>query len=279
MYQSYSLSRFMGDDAEQGTTFTVADNDAVNCAQMLAAGFNTMSRNFMNGWVLAVVNAEDGRVFYDGKTEQIKRDKPWYAEQTFTFNTTAGDADTILTLFGDGETPTFTAAGKFTATEKPKYAHIDRDVLEAAYGELEAVKNVLFDAGVETIPADAGVRALAEMNNRQATTIEHQRVENEELRKRNDFEHIARTALERTHHEQNKAARAELIEHVKRAYDKWSRVDPGRTRDELKAHLRGMIEVLSKFLVAIGEADEDERHAVAARVCDIPGGTYLYDDA
>lgn len=206
MYQSYSLSRHFDDDLPHSTSFTVADDDAINCAHMLAAGFNTLSRNMMNGWVLAVVDTKAGTVQYDGKIEQIKRADPWSYEQSFTFEpSSAEEGDTLLRMFtGDGKTA-FSAFGKVSVEEEGPY--------------------------------------------------------------------------EPEHAEANASARDELIKHVKGAYEKWSRIDPERERDDLKSHLRGMIEVLSKYLVAIGEADADERHAVALRVCEIPEGNYLYDDA
>jgi len=259
MYQSYSITRFVGDDAEHGTTFTIADDDAINCAHMLAAGFNTISRNMLGDFVLAVVDKKAGVVQYDGKAEMINRLEPSGPySQSFTFEASTVDADTLLTFFGIDEKTTVTAAGKFTFAEESKYAHIDRDVLEAAYGELEDVKAALETVGVETIPASKGVRTLI---------------------RRLDHEEHARHAYEEANGQANEFARAELIEHVKRAYAKWSEIDPGRTNSGVKSNLRGMIEVLSKFLVAIGEADADERHAVALRVCGIPEGNYLYDDA
>lgn len=270
MYQSYDLSRYIDGDLSKSTSITVSDDDAINCAHMLAAGFNTMSRNMLNGWVLAVVDTDAGTVQYDGKVEQIKRAEPKAADtwpenmffsKTFNFEaSTAADAETMLTLFDDDENGELFFPGKFKIKQPSKYEFISRPVLEAAYAELEAVKNVLFDAGVETIPADRGVKDLQHV-----------------LRARDD--EIAELTQERANREQsNAAARAELIGHVKGAYSKWSRVDPGRTRSDLKSHLRGMLEVLSKYLVAIGEADADERHAVALRVCGIPEGSYLYDE-
>lgn len=282
MYQTYSLTRAFDADDMRAQTFTVSDDDAINCAHMLAAGFNTMSRNHMLSFVMAVVDTETGIVQYNGTTEQIQRPEPWSTSQTFTFNPTAGDADTILTLFGKGETPTFTAAGKFSFVEESKYAHVNRDVLESAYGELEDVKSVLFDAGVETIPAAAGVRDLVRLNEQLPAAAQDLAAANAriaELERRDEHERHARQSMEAQHARENESARAELIGHVKGAYGKWSRVDPGRTRSELKSHLRGMLEVLSKFLVAIGEADADERHAVALRVCEIPEGNYLYDES
>lgn len=258
MYQTYSLTRVLdGDRSEFAQSFTTSDDDAINCAHMIAAGFNTMSRSLMGDFVLAVVDTKAGTVQYDGKVEQIKRVEPHVYEQTFTFEPSAGDADTILTLFGHGETPTFTAAGKFSFIEESKYAHVNRDVLELAYGELEDVKSVLFDAGVETIPADRGVKDLQHV-----------------LRARDD--EIAEFAQERANREQsNAAARAEMIEYVKGAYAKLGRLDAAGERDDLQGRMRGMLDVLAKFLAVTGEADHDERHAVARRLCGIPEGTWV----
>ena len=269
MYQTYSLTRAFDADDMPTQTFTVSDGmDAINCAHMIAAGFNTMSRDSMLTYVMAVVDTETGTVHYDGKTEQIKRDEPWSTSQTFTFEPSAGDADTIIRLLnGDGK-PTFTAFGKMEPEPtgpyepKSKYEFISRPILEAAYAELEAVKNVLFDAGVETIPADAGVRDMSAQINRRDSEIA-------ELKQ-------AITELAPTRSDANAAARAELIEHVKGSYGKWQRIDPGANRDDLKAHLRGMMAVLSKFLVATGECEDDERHACALRVCGIAVSNYLY---
>lgn len=266
-YQMYSLTRVIdGEHTEFATSFTTSDDDAINCAHMLAAGFNTMSRNFLGDWVLGVVDTTSGTVQYDGKIEKIERPDPHTVPTSFKFEAST-DADTMVTIF-DNENGRLMFPGKlkFTETDETTSASaaeavapkINRKVLEAAYVELQAVKEVLFDAGVETIPADAGVRDLLAV-------------------KRAMSEQIAKITHERE--QANAAARAELIEHVKRAYAKWGEVDPGRQRESLKAHLRGMLEVLSKYLVAIGEADADERHAVALRVCEIPEGNYLYDDA
>jgi len=253
MYQSYDLSRYVDGDLSRSTSLTVSDDDAINCAHMLAAGFNTISRNMMGDFVLAVVDTKAGIVQYDGKTEQINRPDPWSVSQTFTFEPSAGDADTILTLFGNGETPTFTAAGKLKFAEESKYAHVNRDVLEAAYGELEDVKSVLFDAGVETIPADAGVRDL----------LANKRVMSQQISRR-DVE-IAELVQERAN--ANEAARAEMIAYLKGARDKYQRLDPSKERDDLIHRFRGMLDVFAKFLVVTGEADTDERHAVARRLC------------
>lgn len=269
MYQSYDLSRYIDGDLSKSTSITVSDDDAINCAHMLAAGFNTISRNFMHTYVLAVVDTEDGRVFYDGKVETINRAEPkpkatdeWpmnnYFTKTFTFEPSEGDADTILTLFGNGETPMFTAAGKLSFAEPDELEttaefakRVKREVLEAAYVELDAVKNVLFDAGVETIPADRGVKDLQHV-----------------LRARD--EEIAELVQERANREQsNAAARAELIRLVSGAYTKLQRIDKDGNRADLQARFRGMLDVLAEFLVATNEADYDERHAVARRLAGV----------
>lgn len=256
MEQTYTLTRTFDAEGTRPHTFTVTDTDAINCAHMLAAGFNTISRNFMHTYVLAVVDTEDGRVFYDGKVETINRAEPkpkatdeWpmnnYFTKTFTFEPSEGDADTILTLFGNGETPMFTAAGKMTVDKKSKYEFISRPVLEAAYAELERVKEVLFDAGVETIPADRGVQDMSRIIGAR---------DNE----------IAKLVQQRAN--QNAAARDELIEFTRGAYEKLCKVDPEGHRDDLQNRYRGMLDVLANLLVAIGEADRDERHAVARRL-------------
>lgn len=233
-YQTYSLTRVIdGGHSEFATSFTTSDDDAINCAHMLAAGFNVMSRNFMGDFVLGVVDTKTGSVQYDGKIEKIDR------------------------------------------------ADKHRDVLESAYAELEAVKEVLFDAGVETIPADRGVtdlRAVLRARDMQISELvqelANRAVEVEELRKRDKFEHYARTNMERKHFEQNESARAEMIEYVKGAYAKLGRLDAAGERDDLQGRMRGMLDVLAKFLAVTGEADQDERHAVARRLCGIPEGTW-----
>lgn len=288
MEQHFTLTRVMiGDDDEPitSTSFTASDADAVNCAHMLAAGFNTMSRNFTNGWVLGVVDTEAGTVQYHGTIEQIKRPDPWSVSQSFTFETSA-DADTIMTLFGDGETPTFSAFGKFsfaeTATDdevltkaaddlaKAAAGHIARSVLEESYVELQAVKAVLSDAGFETIPAEAGVRDLVHLNEQLPALAEdladaQNRVV--ELERRDEFERHARQSMEAQHAQANESTRAELIEYTKQAYAKFQRIGPGQERDELIFRWRGMLDVFAKFLVATGEADADEGHALARRLC------------
>jgi hypothetical protein len=251
VYQSYSLTRFLGDDAEHGTTFTIADDDAINCAHMLAAAFNTISRNMLGDFALAVVDTKAGTVQYDGKIEQIKRDEPWSVSQSFNFEgSTAGD--TLLTFLGEDAATTYTLRGSMKADEPSKYTHVAREVLEDAYGELEDVKNVLFDAGVETIPADAGVRDLLAVKRSMSAEIERRDVE------------IAGLVQQRAN--QNAAARDELIEFARGAYEKLSKVDPEGSREDLQNRYRGMLDVLANLLVAIGEADRDERHAVARRL-------------
>lgn len=267
-FQTYSLTRVIdGGHAEFAQSFTTSDDDAINCAHMLAAGFNTMSRNMLSGWVLAVVDTEDGRVFYDGNAEQIRRDepaKPGVYEQSFTFEPSSGDADTILKLFGSGAKPTFTAFGKMNVeTEGPceapsKYAHVARSVLEDTYAEMQAVNSIVEEVGVETIPLSSGVREMQYMIERRD-------------------EQIAAFHQERLNNAAaNTAARAEMISFVKRAHAKkvklQTAVPDGDGRPELDDRWRGMLDVLAKFLVVTGEADADEGHAVACRLCGINDG-------
>lgn len=245
MLTTYTLSRRFDDEEAIHTTVTVADRDAINCAHLLAAAFNTMSRNFMLGFAMGVVDTQNGTVQFDGKVEELKKPDPWSVSKTFTFNPTAGDADTILSLLDAGGKPTFTAAGKFSFSEPSKYAHINRDVLEAAYGELQAVKAVLEDAGVETIPADRGVQDMSRIIGARDNQI-------------------AELVQERAN--RNAAARDELIEFTRGAYEKLCKVDPEGNREDLQNRYRGMLDVLANLLVATGEADRDERHAVARRL-------------
>ena len=77
MYMSYSLTRSFDYDLSTAYGITVDGDDAINCAHMLAAGFNTMSRNMMGDFVLAVVDTKTGTVQYDGKIEKFDRpDEP-----------------------------------------------------------------------------------------------------------------------------------------------------------------------------------------------------------
>lgn len=248
MMYHYAITRTIDDDETHSAYFSVANYDPVNCAHMLATGFNTMEANMFPGWALGVVNVEAGTVQYHGKIEAIKRNEP----------------------------------------EPSAFAHAARDVLEDAYDEYLLVRAMLYEMGIETIPISAGVdelrervgelqaveEALADAEVETVTAAEGVRT----LLHRLKHERYARQHMGRKYAKQNEAARAELIEHVKAAYAQWGQVDPGRQREGVKSRLRGMIEVLSKYLVAIGEADADERHAVALRVCDIPEGNYLYGD-
>lgn len=312
MDQHYTLSRTFGDDdsPDAYSTFTVSNYDAINCAHMLAAGFNTMSRNMLNGWVLAVVDAKDGRVYYDGKTEQIKRDEPWSVSQTMHFEASPG-ASTLFQMFDDDGNARLTVPGNFTFADNPKAAetlaksaapHIARSVLEASYAELQAVKEALYIAGAETITADVGVKDLSAALRARDDQIAELQAEIEERKKlprwklfadvsdalrncditnddlpaavnelgrRLEFERSARHAMELSNAEQNAAARAEMLVYMQGARAKYQRVDPGRERDDLIARFRGMLDVFAKFLVATGEAENDERHAVARRLLDM----------
>lgn len=251
----YSLTRSLDDVEGFSTTVTVSDRDPINCAHMLVAVFNTINRNVMNGWLLGSVNtAGEGSVEFDGKIHRFAKPDPWSVSQSFTFEPSAGDADTVVRFFGEGG-GRLVYPGKFKFTENTKAAetlaksaagHVARSVLEEAYAELQAVKEVLFDAGVETIPADAGVRDLLAV-------------------KRSMSEQIAEITHE--HAQANAAARSELVEHVRGAYLKKERLTADDVRPDLEDRFRGMLDILAKFLVAIGEADADEGHAVARRLC------------
>jgi hypothetical protein len=257
MYQSYSLTRCIdiGAQADKSTMFTVADDDAINCAHMIATAFNTMSRKVMGDFVLAVVDTKAGTVQYNGKIETIERpkaDEPWSFSKTFNFEVSSEQDGMSMFIDDEGGALLFPSNLKIKTDEPSEYAHIAREVLESAYEELQAVKEVLSDAGVETIPADAGATDLRAV-----------------LRAR-DIE-IAELVQERTN--ANTAARAELISYVKRAHAKKVRlqtaVPDGDGRPELDDRWRGMLDVLAKFLVVTGEADQDESHAVARRLCQI----------
>lgn len=255
----YSLTRSIDEDPDNYTSANFTDHDPINAAHLIASYFNTVNRPLLGGFALGVVNTETGTVQYDGKIEQIKRDEPWSVSQTFNFEAST-DADTIVTIF-DNENGRLMYPGKFKFAETDETTSavaaetvastISRKVLESAYVELHRVKDVLFDAGVETIPADAGVRDLLAV-------------------KRAMSEQIA--MLTHEHEQANAAARAEMIEYVKGAYAKLGRLDPAGEREDLQGRMRGMLDVLAKFLVVTGEADHDERHAVARRLCGIPEG-------
>lgn len=280
MYHSYSLTRaWDGEDVPFAQSFTTSDDDAINCAHMLAAGFNTMSRNFTNGFVLAVVDTTAGTVQYDGKTEQIKRDDPWSVSTTLHF-TADPDGDSMATFLGEGERVVFPGKLSFAKNDaaaeslaKSAAGHIARSVLEEAYAELQAVQNVLFEAGVETIPADAGVRDLVSMTEQlpyaaaEKIATAHERIA--ELEKRDEHERHARQNMQEQYEQANRSAVVEMVEYVKKAHVKLERIDPAGDREDLQGRMRGMLDVLAKFLVVMGEADHDERHAVARRLCEI----------
>jgi hypothetical protein len=197
MYQSYDLSHYLEGDLSQSTSFTVSDDDAINCAHMLAAGFNTISRKMMGDFVLAVVDTKAGVVQYDGKTEMINRlepSGPFEFTKTFNFEVSP-DHDGMSVLF------------------------------ENENGKL------IFPSNLK-IKTDEPERAEA-----------------------------------------NAAAVAEMVSFVKRAHAKKVRlqadVPDGDGRPELDDRWRGMLDVLAKFLVITGEADRDESHAVARRLCGV----------
>jgi hypothetical protein len=240
MYMNHTLSRSF--DEQPHTSFSITDDDAINAAHMIAAGFNTMNRNFMGAFVLGVIDTQAGTVQYDGKTEQIKRDEPWSISQTFKFEgSTAGDA--LLTFFGEDAATTYTLRGDLNVDEPEpsEYAHIAREVLEGSYREIARIREQLEEAGVETIPPSEGVAEL------RAQINEHRKRELENAR-----------AVE------------EMISFVKRAHAKKQRIQAaGEPRPELDDRWRGMLDVLAKFLVVTGEADKDESHAVARRLCEV----------
>lgn len=156
------------------------------------------------------------------------------------------------------------------------YAHLARSVLEDAYTELQSVKELLEDAGAETIPADRGVKDLStvlfardEKIAELYSDLNKLAKKNEELRKRDNHERHARQSMEAQHARSNEAARAEMIEYVKGAYVKLNHIDAAGERDDLQGRFRGMLDVLAKFLVVTGEADASEGHAVARRLCGI----------
>lgn len=296
MLTTYTISRRFDDEEAIHTTVTVADRDAINCAHLIAAAFNTMSRNFMLGFAMGVVDTQNGTVQFDGKVEELKKPDPWSVSQTFTFNPTAGDADTILTLFGDGETPTFTAAGKFSFAEsatddevmpkaaddlaKASYGHIARSVLETGYVELQRAQDALFEAGFETIPAERGVKdmhSIIRSRDAQISELAQELVNaNEriaELERRDEHERYARQTMERKHGEEKEALRAEMTGYIRGERAKWKAAEQRAPVNEEHMHAwyRGMIDVLARFLVAIGETDPDDApHAYARRLVENP---------
>jgi hypothetical protein len=259
MYQSYSLSRYI-DGNDHGTSFTVADDDAINCAHMLAAGFNTISRNTMGDFALGVVDTKAGTVQYDGKIEPLDRPEqtaadPW-GTGTLNFEVSPKGASRLFAQSANGDTQwTFVGDVKLDGDAFPassEYAHIARGVLEDAYTEVGIVRTILEDAGVETIPVSSGVRELQHMLN-------------------------AREERIRERAQADEAARAEMISFVKRAHAKKLRLQQaitatGEQRNDLDDRWRGMLDTLAKFLVVTGEADASEGHAVARRLCGIEEG-------
>jgi hypothetical protein len=268
MMTTYTLTRTIDDVEDAYTSVTVTDRDAINCAYLLASAFNRISRNFTLGFIMAVVDTQNGIVHFDGKTEELKKPEPWSTERTFTFNATGVDTDTILSILDADGMPKFTTRGKFTtladvatddevlskaseALAKAGAGAVSRTVLEEAYVELQAVKAVLEDAGVETIPADRGVKDMSSIIGARDNQI-------------------AELVQERVNREQaNRSAVVEMVDYVKKAHAKLDRIDPAGDREDLQGRMRGMLDVLAKFLVVTGEADYDERHAVARRLCEI----------
>lgn len=273
---TYTLTRvFDDDDSPYGSTsFTTNEVDATNAAHMIAAGFNTMSRNFLNGAALAVVYS-DGRVQFDGRAEQLAKPDPHTMSTTFNFEGSAA-GETLLTFFGEDVATTYTVRGDVKFHDEPKpsdYAHVARSVLEESYADYMGIRERMYEAGVETIPASAGVDELREQINTQASTIEAQSDEIDELKRRLSYEFHARSMYEQMEGQRHESARAEMISFVKRAHAKKVRlqtaVPDGDGRSDLDYRWRGMLDVLAKFLVVTGEADKDEGHAVARRLCEI----------
>lgn len=149
-----------------------------------------------------------------------------------------------------------------------RYAHVERSVLEAAYDELQAVKEVLFDAGVKTIPADRGVEDLRHLLRAHSDAL----AELVQERANNDERDRLGGVLYR--HASTAEARAELIAYVKRERAKWKAADDRApvNHEHMRAWFRGVLDVLAKFLVVTGEADASEGHAVARRLCEVPDG-------
>jgi hypothetical protein len=116
-----------------------------------------------------------------------------------------------------------------------KYAHISREELERSHAELQDVRNALEVAGVETVPPARGVNDLRDV-----------------VRARDA--QIAELVQERAN--SNGHAVAEMIAYVKR-------------HEEHSSRWWGMLDVLARFLVVMGEANDDDRHAVARRLCGI----------
>lgn len=266
----YSLTRSLDDVEGFATTVTVSDRDPINCAHMLVAVFNTVNRNVMNGWLLGSVNTHgEGSVEFDGKIRHFAKSDPWSVSQTLHF-TADPDGDNLVTLF-DNENGRLVFPGKLSFEKNEEAAeslaksaagHIARSVLEEAYAELQAVKEALYIAGAETITADVGVKDLSAALRARDEQIA-------ELNKRDEHERHARQNMQEQYEQANRSAVVEMVEYVKKAHVKLDRVDPAGDREDLQGRMRGMLDVLAKFLVVMGEADHDERHAVARRLCEI----------
>jgi hypothetical protein len=62
------------------------------------------------------------------------------------------------------------------------------------------------------------------------------------------------------------ATRNALIDYAVRSYGTLARLDPNGKRETLQARFRGALDMLAEYLIATGEADHDEGHAVARRL-------------
>ena len=280
----YSLTRTLDTGLGDGysTTVSISDRDAVNCAHMVANGFNTMSRNFTVGWVLGVVHPETGEVQYDGKVERLYRPETvgpdeWPANLFFskTFNFEGSPlGESLITFFGDSDETTYIVRGDVKADGPPEHARPARSVLIDAYAELQAVKEVLADAGVETIPADRGVKDLRHaLRARDAEIAELVQERANEAAEIGELQSPLSESF-MMFNAANAAARAELIEYVKGERAKWLAADKQApvNHEHMRAWFRGVLDVLAKFLVVTGEADASEGHAVARRLCEVPDG-------
>lgn len=190
MWHQYSLTRTTGDNVGELTSLSVTHDDAVMCAHLLAAGFNTMNRNMLSDFALAVIDTKAGTVQYDGKIA------------------------------------------------------VDEDVSAAV--ETEPI-------GPECFGTKNGDRVCWRGRN---------------YMPQDEYEADMRKFAD-ANAEANEAARAELISFVKRAHAKKERLTCNELRPDLEDRWRGMLDVLAKFLVVTGEADKDEGHAVARRLCGI----------
>jgi hypothetical protein len=66
--------------------------------------------------------------------------------------------------------------------------------------------------------------------------------------------------------QQADATRNALIDYAVRSYGTLARLDPNGKRETLQARFRGTLDMLAEYLIATGEADHDEGHAVARRL-------------